>query len=29
MNFSISGFGRTQADSRNTTPTQDNELMIE
>lgn len=24
MNFSISGFGRTQADGRNTIPTQDN-----
>ena len=26
MNFSISGFGRTQADSRNTIPTQDNRI---
>ena len=28
MNFSISGFGRTQADSRNTIPTQDNRAAV-
>ena len=27
MNFSISGFGRTQADSRNTIPTQNNRAV--